>query len=70
MKNMFKLIRDSIINHLGKNPIKGGRPPKDNSVKNIRNFRIEFLLNNPNIWLILNNLKLLNKKTIEKERKQ
>lgn len=68
-KNIFILINDSIINHLGRNPIKGGRPPKDNKDKNIKNFTIEFLLNNPNIWLILNNLKLLNIKIIAIERK-
>jgi hypothetical protein len=43
------LIKDSIINHLGKNPIKGGSPPKDRRDKNIKNFTIEFLLNKPNI---------------------
>ena len=53
-KNIFILIKDSIINHLGKNPIKGGNPPNESKDKNIKNFTIEFLLNNPNIWLILN----------------
>lgn len=68
-KNIFKLIKDSMISHFGKNPINGGKPPNESKDKNIRNFWIEFLLNKPNIWLILNNLKLLNIKIIAIERK-
>ena len=48
-KNILRLINDSMINHLGKNPMKGGKPPNDNNDKNIKNFTIEFLLNRPNI---------------------
>jgi hypothetical protein len=66
---MFIPINDSIINHFGKNPINGGSPPKDSKDKNIKNFTIELLLNNPNIWLILNNLKLLNIKIIAIDKK-
>lgn len=62
--------RDSIIIHLGKNPKNGGKPPKDNSDKNRINLITVLLLNNINIWLIWNNLKLLNRKIIVNERKE
>lgn len=58
---MLIFTKDSIINHLGKNPKKGGSPPKDSNVKKSINLINELLLNKENIWLIWNNLKLLNK---------
>jgi hypothetical protein len=33
-KNKFIRIKDSITIHLGKNPKKGGRPPKENNKTN------------------------------------
>ena len=67
---MFILTNDSIINHFGKNPKKGGRPPKDSKDKNKINLITVLLLNKVNIWLIWNNLKLLNKKTIQNDKKE
>ena len=45
----FKETKDSIINHLGRNPKKGGRPPKDKKDKNNENLIKELLLNKINI---------------------
>lgn len=44
--------KDSIINHLGKNPKNGGNPPKDKRERNKINLITVLLLNNTNIWLI------------------
>lgn len=68
IKKLLKIILSKVI-HLGKNPIKGGNPPKDNKGILINIFCILVLNFKLNIWLILNNLKLLNIKIIEKERK-
>jgi hypothetical protein len=38
IKNVFVLINDWITNHLGKNPTKGGSPPKDKKGINRKNF--------------------------------
>jgi hypothetical protein len=43
------LTNDSIINHFGKNPKKGGNPPKDNKDKNKINLITTLLLNKTNI---------------------
>lgn len=64
------LTKDSIINHLGKNPKKGGSPPKESRDKNKINLITELLLNKTNICLMWNNLKLLNKNTIQKDKKE
>jgi hypothetical protein len=45
----FILTNDSIINHFGKNPKKGGNPPKDNKDKNKINLITTLLLNKTNI---------------------
>lgn len=47
----IKFLIDWITIHLGKNPKKGGRPPKDKSEINILNFIKGKLLKNENIWL-------------------
>lgn len=39
-------IKCSMIIHLGKNPRKGGKPPKDKKLINKQNFIIEFKLLN------------------------
>lgn len=67
-KKLLKIISSKVI-HLGKNPKKGGSPPNESRGMLINSFCILFLNFKLNIWLILNNLKLLNIKTIEKERK-
>jgi len=67
---MLLFVNDSIINHFGKNPKKGGSPPKDNIDKNKINFTTVLLLNKVNIWLIWNNLKLLKRNTIVKDKKE
>lgn len=51
-----------IVNHLGINPKKGGRPPRDNKFKNKENFKVLLKKNKENNWLIWNNLNILNKK--------
>lgn len=48
-----------ITNHFGKNPINGGRPPKDSKFRNNINFKIFELKNELNNWLIWYILKLL-----------
>lgn len=63
--NILFLINNSMIIHLGKNPKNGGKPPKDNNKINIEAFINLFKLNILNVWLILNSLKLLNKKIID-----
>lgn len=70
IKNIPFLTSNSITNHLGINPKKGGKPPKDNNNKNKEIFINLFEWNILKVWLILNNLKLLNKYTIEKFKKQ
>lgn len=57
---MFLLIINSIIIHFGINPKNGGRPPKDSNKINNEIFINLLELNILNVWLILNNLKLLN----------
>ena len=42
--------------HLGKNPKKGGRPPKDKKLRNKINFNSLEWLNIEYIWFIKNNL--------------
>lgn len=51
------------------NPKKGGSPPKERSTIKIDSFKNWFELNILNVWLILNNLKLLNIKIILKVKK-
>lgn len=58
------MINISIINHFGKNPKNGGKPPKDNKGINNIIFKNLLELNNLKVWLILKILKLLNIKTI------
>jgi hypothetical protein len=60
MIKLFLLIKSSIIIHLGIKPKNGGRPPNDKSKINIEIFINLLELNILNVWLILNNLKLLN----------
>ena len=53
-----------ITNHLGINPIKGGKPPKDKKFNNKVNFKIFDEKNKENIcfkWKILNILNINNK---------
>lgn len=69
-KNIFKFINKSIINHLGKNPKKGGNPPRDNKGMKITVFIKNLKLNEEKIWFKLKIFRLLNKKIIEIERKQ
>lgn len=57
---MLLLTNNSIIIHLGINPKKGGSPPKESNKINNEIFINLFELNNLKVWLILNNLKLLN----------
>jgi hypothetical protein len=64
------LTKDSIISHLGKNPKKGGNPPRDKSERNKINLITVLLLNITNICLIWYNLKLLNKNTIVKDKNE
>lgn len=60
----------SITIHLGKNPKKGGRPPKDRKGKNII-VLIKFLkFKEEKIWFKLKILKRLKIITIDKERTQ
>lgn len=68
-KYNFIEINISIIIHLGKNPTKGGRPPKDNKGIKIIIFNIWLLENNLKIWFKLKSLKLLNIKIIETDKK-
>jgi hypothetical protein len=63
-KNIFFIIINSIIIHLGKNPKNGGNPPNDKSVINREIFIIKFELNKKNVCLIFKSLKLLKIKTI------
>lgn len=69
-KNKFSKIIISIEIHLGKNPRKGGKPPKDNKGIEIINFCILDFKERENIWLRLNILKLLNIKIIEIDKKK
>lgn len=60
-KRFIKVIT-SIINHLGKNPKKGGRPPKDNKVMNILDFISLLFVYILKVWLMLKSLKLFKTK--------
>lgn len=44
-------IKKLIIIHLGKNPRKGGNPPKERKLIKIKNFKKKFILKINN-WLI------------------
>jgi hypothetical protein len=48
-KNKFFLINISIIIHFGKNPKKGGKPPKDNKTIKIEILKNLFELNILNV---------------------
>lgn len=63
-------INSSIINHLGKNPRNGGKPPRDKRDKNIKIFIKKIELNFLKDWLMFSKLKLLNIKIIERFKKQ
>lgn len=52
-KNILLLIKKLIIIHLGRNPIKGGNPPKDKKLINKLILIIEFILLIKS-WLIKN----------------
>lgn len=67
--NILFLINNSIINHLGINPKNGGNPPKESNKINNEIFINLFELNILNVWLMLNSLKLSNKKTMLKFKK-
>jgi len=56
--------------HLGKNPKKGGNPPKDNKGKENINLKLLFLLKKENIWFKLKILKFFNEKIIQKIKKE
>lgn len=45
-----------ISSHLGKNPRKGGSPPKDRRFMKIRFLLVEFILIEVKMWLNLNKL--------------
>ena len=60
----FMNVIISIISHLGINPKKGGSPPKDKRVINILDLINLLLLYILKVWLMLNNLKLLNINTM------
>ena len=58
--NSWLITRFWITNHLGRNPKKGGNPPRDNKFKNRKNFiffEIKYIENNWFKWEILNILK-------------
>lgn len=62
--NWLLIVKDWITIHLGKNPKNGGNPPKDNKLKNKKNFIIFEWKNNENNWLICDALNILNIKII------
>lgn len=68
VKIIWLLDKDWITNHLGKNPKKGGRPPKDrrDTIKNT--FSIKKSEINEKDWLIWKSLKEWNIKIKVKER--
>lgn len=59
-KYCFIIVNSWIINHLGIKPIKGGSPPNDRIFMNNKNFRVFELKNLVKIWLMWNNLGVLN----------
>lgn len=61
---------DWITNHLGKNPRKGGKPPKDSRDKNMQCFITGKLLNKENDWLMWYNLKAWNIKIKVKDKNE
>lgn len=65
MNKLFILTKFSIIIHLGKNPKKGGSPPKESILvinKNLRNGELDLYIKS---WLILKKLYILNSIMIE-----
>lgn len=67
---MFIFINKSITSHLGKNPKKGGKPPKDKRGIKIIVFTKNLKLNEEKIWFKLKIFKLLKRKIIEIDKKQ
>lgn len=68
-KNLEK-ISNSITIHLGKNPRKGGNPPKDRRGSPINNFMNLFFKEKENIWFKLKSLKFLKIKIIENDKNE
>lgn len=52
MKDIPLFTIDWIMNHLGKNPRKGGKPPNESKDVNSKNFIVGLSLLNKNVWLI------------------
>ena len=69
-KNILRFISKSIINHLGKNPKNGGKPPKKKKKIKITVFIKNLKLKEEKIWFKLKIFKLLNRKIIEIDKKQ
>lgn len=67
---MFRFINRSIINHFGKNPKNGGRPPKESKGIKITVFIKNLKLNDEKIWFKLKILSLLKRKIITIDKKQ
>lgn len=66
INNWLFIVNDWITSHLGKNPKKGGRPPKESKLKNKKNFIVFEWKINVNSWLIWEILNILNIKIIVK----
>lgn len=60
----------SITSHLGKNPRKGGKPPKESKGIKITVFIKNLKLNDEKIWFKLKIFNLLKRKIIETDKKQ
>jgi|NOAtaT_7_FD_contig_41_2365897_length_465_multi_4_in_0_out_0_1 hypothetical protein len=60
----------SITSHLGKNPRKGGKPPKESKGIKITVFIKNLKLNDEKIWFKLKIFNLLKRKIIEIDKKQ
>lgn len=58
-----------MVSHLGKNPKKGGKPPKERKEQKIANF-LKKLIFRENPWLIKNKLYVFIKYTTVIEKKQ
>lgn len=69
-KNILRFISKSIINHLGKNPKNGGKPPNERRGIKITVFIKNLKLKEEKIWFKLKIFKLLNRKIIEIDKKQ
>jgi hypothetical protein len=69
-KNKFILVNKSITNHLGKNPKKGGSPPKERRGIKITVFIRYLKLKDEKIWFKLKIFNLLKRKITVIDKKQ